>query len=171
VRRRTGRTLVLALVAAVGVVGCGGGATAPTDPGVTDSPTASARVLGEAELAVCDGTIRMGQGVTRLRQVRIRRGAADRLGSALDMVLEGQQLVLDYQPGRMRSRVRTLGFAVTNMTIALEDFRTTDRYDAAASNVKRRITALRRAIDSFRSWVGCPDPDPGGQAAAATSGA
>lgn len=154
------------LVAAL--AGCGGG-TAPIDPVATGGPSSSVPILGEAELAVCDGTIRMGQGVTALRAIRLRKDAGNHLGSALETVLEGQRLVSEYASGRMRARVRTLGFAVTNVTIAVEDYRTTDRFQAAASNVRRRTTALRRTLDSFRSWVGCPVPSAGGPTAA-TSG-
>jgi hypothetical protein len=98
----------------------------------------------------------MGEGVARLEGIRMRRGAANTLGSALDLVLEGQRLVLDYAPGRMRSQVRTLGFAVTNLTIAVEGFRTGDRLEAAAATIRKRTAALRRAIDHFRTGVGCP---------------
>ena len=94
--------------------------------------------------------------MTRLEGIRLRRGASATLGSALELVLEGQRLVLDYAPGRMRPQVRTLGFAVTNLTIAVEGFRTTQRIEAAASTIRRRITSLRRAVDHFRSGVGCP---------------
>lgn len=147
---------VLALLAIV-LVGCGDGSTTPSVPAPTGGPSASAPILGEAELAVCDGTTRMNQGVDELHQVRLRRGAGDSLTSALDRVVEGQRLVLEYATGRMRTRVRTLGFAVANITIAVEDFRTTDRYDEAAANIKRRTTALRRAVEAFRTWVGCPE--------------
>ena len=152
---RAARWLVLSLLAALVLVGCGGSG-GPTAPGSSVAPSASAAVLGEAELAVCDGTTRIGEGVTHLRSIRLRRGAADRLGAALDMVVEGQRLIVEYATSRMRTRVRSLGFAVSNITIAVEDFQTTDRVEAAASNVKRRTTALRRAVDGFRSWVGCP---------------
>ena len=166
-RRRAGRSLTLAVLVLVVVAGCGGG-VAPTGPGTTGAPTASAPPLGEAELAVCDGTVRMDDGVTRLEGLRVRRGSANDLASALDLVLEGQRLVLDYAPGRMRRQVRTLGFAVTNLTIAVEGFRTADRLEAAASTIRRRTTAMRRALDSFRSWVGCSAPvaGPAGPAAA-----
>jgi hypothetical protein len=137
------------------LTGCGGG-SGTSGPGSTVGPSSSAVVLDEDELAVCDGTLRMAQGASRLRSVRIRHGAADRLTSAMDLITEGQQLIVEYAPGPMRTRVRTLGFAVTNLVIAVEDFRTTDRIDAAATNVKRRTTALRRAIDTFRASVGCP---------------
>lgn len=142
---------------AVTLVACGGGSE-PSFPAATSDPASSIPVLGEAELAVCDGTVRMAQGVARLRDIRARKGAEARLDAALSLVVEGQRLVLDYGTARMRTRVRTLGFAVTNMTIAVEDFRTTDRLEAAASNIKRRTTALRRSIESFRSWLGCPEP-------------
>ena len=159
-RHRAGRSLTLAVLALVIVAGCGGGA-APTGPGATGAPTASVPPLGEAELAVCDGTLRMGDGVTRLERTRVRRGAGNDLASALDLVLEGQRLVLDYATGRMRRQVRTLGFAVTNLTIAVEGFRTADRLQAAASTIRRRTSGMRRAIDNFRSWVGCPAPVAG----------
>jgi hypothetical protein len=147
------------------LLGCGGGAV-PGDPVTSADPSASAQVLGEAELAVCDGTIRMDQGVTRLRSVRLRRGAGGNLVGALDLVLEGQRLVEEYAPSRMRTRVRTLGFAVSNVVIAVEDFRTTDRQQVAASNIRRRTNALRRSIEGFREWVGCPDPGAGAPARA-----
>jgi len=171
VARRVGRWLVVPLLAAT-LVGCGGAAT-PSAPASSPGPSASAAALGEAELAVCDGTVRMAEGVTSLRSIRLRRGAETRLTSALDLVTEGQRLILDYAPGRMATRVRTLGFAVTNMTIAVEDFRTTDQLDAAAANVKRRTTALRRAIDAFRVWVGCPSTasDPTGASPSAPGSA
>jgi hypothetical protein len=156
VGRRAGRSLILALLAIVAVVGCGGGAS-PSGPTTTSgSPAASASPLGEAELAMCDGTVRMGDGVARLEGIRMRRGAGNTLGSALDLVLEGQRLVLDYAPGRLRSQVRTLGFAVTNLTIAVEGLRTADRVEAAAATIRKRTTALGRAIDHFRTVVGCP---------------
>jgi hypothetical protein len=98
----------------------------------------------------------MDDGVTRLEGIRLRRGASATLGSALELVLEGQRSVLDYAPGWMRPQVRTLGFAVTNLTIAVEGFRTTQRIEAAASTIRKRITSLSRAVDHFRSWVGCP---------------
>jgi len=148
---------VVAPLLAASVIGCGGGA-APSVPLPTADPSASIPVLGEAELAVCDGVARMTEGVERFRTTRLRKGADARLSGALDLVTEGQRIVIDFAPTRMYTRVRTLGFAVTNMTIAVEDFGTTDRLDAAASNIKRRTTALRRAVDGFRTWVGCPDP-------------
>ena len=156
---RAGRWLTLVLFAVTVFAGCGGGA-APTGPGTTDASTASAPALTEDELAVCDGTVRMGDGVTRLEGIRLRRGASGTLSNALELVLEGQRLVLDYAPGRIRPQVRTLGFAVTNLTIAVEGFRTTPRIEAAASTIRRRTTSLRRAIDNFRSWVGCPGASP-----------
>ena len=152
---RAGRSLTFVVLAVMAVAGCGGGA-APTGPGTTDTSSPSAPALDEDELAVCDGTVRMSDGVTRLEGIRLRRGASNTLGSAVDLVLEGQQLVLDYAPGRMRPQVRTLGFAVTNLTIAVEGLRTAERVEAAASNIRRRITSLRKAVDHFRSWVGCP---------------
>jgi hypothetical protein len=157
VRRRAGRSLVLAVLAAVVVTGCGGGA-APTGPNTTDVPSPSVAPLSEAELAVCDGTVLMREGVARLERIRVRRGAGDSIVGALDLVLEGQRLVLDDTPGRLRQQARTLGFAVTNLTIAVEGFRTTDRMEAAAATIKRRTTALRKAIDTFRASVGCPGP-------------
>jgi hypothetical protein len=114
--------------------------------------------LTEADLAVCDGTVRMGQGVSRLERLRVRRQSINSIGGALDSVLEGHRLVVEFAPGRMRTRVRTLGFAVTNLTIGVEGLETSDRMDAAVALIKRRTTALRRAIDNFRSWVGCPSP-------------
>lgn len=157
---QAGRVVVLTLLISV-LAGCGGGA-APAEPTATSGPSSTAPVLGEAELAVCDGTIRMSQGVAILRAIRLRRGAGDDLAGALETILEGQRLVLDYASSRMRTRVRTLGFAVTNVTLAVEDFRTTGHRGTAASNIKRRTTALRRAIETFRSWVGCPDPTTDG---------
>lgn len=174
--RRHARRWVLVTPLLATVVGCGGGA-APATPAPTIDPSASATpALGEAELAVCDGAARMSDGVTMIRTIRLRKGADGRLASALDLVGEGQRLVLDFAPARMYVRVRTLGFAVTNLTIAVEDLQTTDRLDAAVSNVKRRTTALRRAIDGFRAWVGCPGPtaegaDPEPSAAGAEGGA
>lgn len=163
---RASGTAVLVLLVAT-LVGCGSG-SAPGGPVASADPSASMPVLGEAELAVCDGTVRMSEGVTRLRSVRVRRGAGNSLGGALDLVLEGQRLVEEYAPSRMRTRVRTLGFAVTNVVIAVEDFRTTDRQQAAASNIRRRTNALGHGIEGFREWVGCPDPE-GGAGARATS--
>ncbi len=160
--------LIVLLVAAL--LGCGGGA-APGEPVTSADPSASVPVLGEAELAMCDGTIRMDQGVTKLRSVRLRRGAGGSLVGALDMILEGQRLVEEYAPSRTRTRVRTLGFAVTNVVIAVEDFRTTDRQQVAASNIRRRTNALRRGIESFRAWAGCPDPDDAAGAPAASADA
>jgi hypothetical protein len=156
VTRRAVRWWLLPLLAVATLVACGG--ATPSAPVASLLPSASSPVLGQAELTVCDGTVQMRDGVTHLRQVRLRRGAADQLGVALDIVVEGQRLVTDAATTRMRTRVRTLGFAVSNMVIAVEDVRTTDRIDAAASNLRRRTTALRRAIDSFRDWVGCPAP-------------
>ncbi len=159
-RRRAGRSLALVVIVAMAVLGCGGGA-APTGPGATDVATSSAPALSDDERAVCDGTVRMGEAVRRLEGIRVRRGAASTLLSTLESLLEGQRLVLDHAPGRMRSQVRTLGFAVTNLTIAIEGFRTADRIEAAASTIRRRTTALSRAVERFRSWVGCPSPVPG----------
>lgn len=168
-RHRAGRSLALALLAVLALVGCDTGGVAPTGPVATDAPTSSVSPLGEPELAVCDGIVRMTQGVTRLEGVRIRRGAAGSLETALDLVLEGQSLVLDYVPGRLRRQVRTLGFAVSNLIIAVEGFRTTNRIEAAAATIRRRTTALRRAIDQFRSQVGCPDPTSGAAPAGSVS--
>lgn len=162
--RLTAATIIVLLVAVL--AGCGGGA-APAPTSTPPGPSASVPVLGEAELAVCDGTVRMDEGVRRLRSIRLRRGAGNSLVGALDLILEGQRLVGEYASSRMRARVRTLGFAVTNVVIAVEDFQTTDRQQVAASNIRRRTNALRRAIDTFREWVGCPpsprdegDPEP-----------
>jgi hypothetical protein len=139
--------------------GCGGAVT-PTPSQHPEDPAASTLPLTDDDLAVCDGTIRMDQGATRMRQVRLSQAAVDRLQRGLDLVTEGQALVLQYASDRMVARVRTLGFAVTNATIAIEDLRTTERVDASVTNVKRRTVALRRSIDSFRSWLGCPPPAP-----------
>lgn len=155
--RRARGGVVLTLIA-VSVVGCGGGAS-PSGPATTVGPSASVPVLGEAELAVCDGTLRMAEGVARIREIRLGRAATARVANAFDLVVEGQALVTEYAPSRMRTRARTLGFAVTNLAIAVEDLRTTNRVDAAVSNIRRRTTALRRSLEGFRTWVGCTDVD------------
>jgi hypothetical protein len=147
---------VLLALLALAVLGCGGGAS-PSGPVATGGPSSSVPALGEAELAVCDGTVRMSEGVARIREIRLRRGAEARVASAFELVAEGQALVTDYAPLGMRTRARSLGFAVTNLSIAIEDLHTTDRVDAAVSNIKRRTTALRRSIEGFRTWVGCPE--------------
>jgi hypothetical protein len=162
---RAGPGMLLALLLWV-LLGCGGGAPGEATP--SDQPSASAAVLSEAVLAVCDGTVRMTQGATALQRIRLRQGAAGQLGNALDLVVEGQQLVLDYAPSVLRTRVRSLGFAVTNITIAIEGFRTTNDLATAADTIRRRTTALRRAIDSFRVSVGCPAPGAARSRAAAT---
>lgn len=169
-RARGGVALTLLVLS---VLGCGGGAS-PSGPVGTSGPSASLPILGEAELAVCDGTLRMSEGVARIREIRLRRGAEARVADAFDLVAEGQALVTDYASSRMRTRARTLGFAVTNLAIAVEDLHTTNRVDAAISNIKRRTTALRRSIEGFRTWVGCPDVAgldlPGDAEASATTG-
>jgi hypothetical protein len=157
VTRRAGRSLTLAVLVAIAVSGCGGGA-APSGSGPSQLPSASVPALTEADLAVCDGTVRMGEGVARLDGLRVRRQSINSIGGALDLVLEGQRLVLDYAPGRMRTRVRTLGFSVTNLVIAIEGLETADRVEAAVATIRRRTTALGRALDNFRTWVGCPSP-------------
>jgi len=74
----------------------------------------------------------------------------------MQSVLTGQDaLVQRAPPYQMRTRLRTLGLAVTNLTLAIEDVQTTARIDVAADNVKRSVTGLGKAIDSFQRWVGC----------------
>jgi hypothetical protein len=70
-------------------------------------------------------------------------------------VLTGQDALRQRAPYQMRTRLRSLGLAVTNLALAVEDLRTTDNVDAAATNVKRSSTALGKAIRSFQRWVGC----------------
>ncbi len=114
---------------------------------------------------MCDATVMMESGVARVRAVKLKRGARNRLDGAVQSVLTGQDALLGRAPYTMRTRLRTLGLAVTNLQLATEDFWTTDRLDIAATNVRKATTQLGKAIDTFQRWVGCdslvlPSPPP-----------
>ncbi len=147
------------------VVGCGGSAS-PVTPapslGATGSPMGS---LDPADVGVCEATLTMEHGLERVAAVKLRGGARGRLDQALQSVLTGNDALLQRAPYTMRTRLRTFGLVVTNLTLAVEDFRTTNRIDIAATNVRKATAQLAKAIDSFQRWLGCdaivmPTPPP-----------
>ena len=150
----SGRVLAPLLLVLVLVIGaCGAGSPGSTPP---DQPGASpARSLDPIDVAVCEATLIMEAGLTRVKAIKVRRNTRGRLEQALQSVLTGQDALRQRAPYQMRTRLRSLGLAVTNLTLAVEDLRTTDNVDAAATNVKRSGTALGKAIRSFQRWVGC----------------
>ncbi len=158
---RRASALLLVLVLA----GCGAGTpaspTASLRPG--DSPAPS---LDDGGIAVCDATLMMETGLTLVAAVKLKRGARDQLEQALQSVLTGQDALRSRASYRMRTRLRTLGLAVTNLTLSVEDFRTTSHISDAAVNVRKATKALGKAIDAFQRWVGCatsviPSASPG----------
>lgn|GEM_PF-2918121 len=168
-----GRVLscLLAILLAVVLAGCGAGG-APTgsvasvtvgspDPSASPQPS-----LDVEDIAVCQATLKMEDGLVRLRAVKLRQGAQNRLEQAHQSILTGYDALLLHAQRDMRTRLRTLGLALTNMALAVEDLRTTDRIDVAAANVRRASNQLGKAIDSFQGWLGCdsmvlPSEPPG----------
>jgi hypothetical protein len=147
---------LLPLLVALAVTGCG--AATPGGPADSAQPNASpAASLDLDGIAVCDATVMMEKGLARVRAVKLRRAARSRLEGTLQSVLTGQDALLNRASYRMRTRLRTLGLAVTNLTLAVEDFRTTANIVVAATNVRRASKDLGKAIDSFQKWVGCGD--------------
>ncbi len=143
----------LALVLMLVIAGCGAGSSGPTtpiQPGATPAPS-----LDVVDASVCEATFTMEEGLARVKRVKVRRGSRGRLEQAMELVLTGQDALVQRAPYQMRTRLRALGLAVTNLTLAIEDVRTTARLDEAASNVKRSVTGLGKAIDNFQAWVGC----------------
>jgi hypothetical protein len=162
--------LVLMLV----VTACGAGSSGPATSGPPDASPAPSLDVIDAE--VCEATFAMEDSLVRVKAIKVRRGTRGRLEQALQSVLTGQDALLQRAPYQMRTRLRTLGLAVTNLTLAIEDVRTTARIDTAASHVKRSATSLGKAIDSFQRWVGCgraptdeADASPGPDASPAPS--
>jgi len=142
------------------MVGCAGGTPPTPSPSVVPgtSPAASLRT---SELGVCEATSTMDDGLTRLQAITLRRTSRRRLDQALEHILTGQDVLRQRATYRMGSRIRTLGIAVTNLILAVEDFQTTTRYDLAAANVRRSANAMGKAVRSFERWVGCdamPEP-------------
>lgn len=146
--------LLVALLTLV-LVGCSGTA-GPADPSGSLGPSASPLAsLDPDEILVCGAMLVMESGLARVQSVKLRAGARNRLDQAVQSVLTGQDALLQAATYRMRTRIRTLGIAITNLVLAAEDFRTTIHLSAAAANVKRASKDLRKAIDSFQRWVGC----------------
>jgi hypothetical protein len=154
----------MVLLLSVLVVACGSGATpAPDESPVgpeASAPSTPLPSLDPTSIAVCEATDVMADGVRRLRELEVRRGNADRLADAFDVVRTGRDMLMERYASSMRTRVRTLDIAVTNMAIAVEDLRTTpsNRMSATTANIRSRITGLRRSIATFREFVGCDGP-------------
>ena len=164
----SGRLLAWLLVTVLtfGLVACGGGAAPSSSPASTGPDASPLASLDPQDVLVCEATLLMESGLDRVRAVKLRRGARNRLDQALQSVLTGQDALLQRATYRMRTRLRTLGIAVTNLTLAVEDFRTTIHLDVAATNVRRASTQLGKAIDNFQKWLGCgamvrPSAPPG----------
>ncbi|MCY7417607.1 MAG: hypothetical protein LH650_03765, partial [Chloroflexi bacterium] len=114
----------------------------------------------------CQASLKMADWLVHFRAGKLRQGARNRLEQAHQSILTGYDAVLLHAQRDMRTRLRTLGLAVRNMALAVEDFRTTDRIDVAAANARRASTQLGKAIDSFQRWLGCdsmvlPSEPPG----------
>ncbi len=154
--RGTGRIAWLpCAVLALVLAGCGGGA-APAEPSGSIGPSASPIAsLDPAEIGVCEAMLTMEAGLARVQSVKLRAGARKRLDQALQSVLTGQDALLQVAPFQMATQLRSLGIAIDNLEIAVEDFRTTLHLDEAAADVKRSTNQLRKAIDVFQHFVGC----------------
>ena len=146
---------LLVVVLTLVVVACGG-PSAPTRPTGSVDPSASPLAsLDPDAVAVCEDMLLMDDGLVRVQNVKLRAGARGRLDQALQSVLTGQDALVQHASNQMSTRLRTLGLAINNLVIAVEDFRTTIHLDVAAVNVRRATTQLRKAGDSFQRWVGC----------------
>lgn len=142
-------------ILALALVGCSGSGS-PVTPAPSLGPIGSPMgSLDPGDVGVCEATLTMEHGLERVASVKLRGDARGRLDQALQSVLTGNDALLQRAPYTMRTRLRTFGLAVTNLTLAVEDFRTTNRIDIAATNVRKATTQLTKAIDSFQRWLGC----------------
>ena len=108
------------------------------------APRLPPRSLGPGSrttLAVCEATVAMEDGLTASGGKA--QGCARGIGPAWSSAIgprcsRASDCARQRAPLRMRTRLRTLGLAVTNLTLAVEDFRTTDSIDAAAQREASR---------------------------------
>ena len=153
--RVSGRGWLLISLLTLVMVACSGPGTPTRPTGSLDPGASPLASLDPDDIAVCEAMLVMEDGLHRVQAVKLRAGARHRLDQALQSVLTGQDALLQNASLRMRTRLRTLGIAITNLVLAVEDFRTTIHLDVAASNVKRSSSQLRKAIDTFQRFVGC----------------
>ena len=151
--------LLVAVVLAL--AGCGGGSNASPSPNASDdSPYASGETPGptlNVDPQVCDAMRSLAAAVAAVKAVKLGRTTRDDLLVAFGNVSVAMEDVRRFAPDALRARVRTLGYAVTDLGLSVEDYRTTDRPDLAAPDIDRKGKHGRESA----AWPPALDQLPG----------
>lgn len=158
--RRALPVLLSALVTGILVAGCepGGG----PGPQRTIDPSASPIIDTEDEF--CAALDELESEHERLRQIRLRPGNRQALDDRYDELDLAWDDVRRVAPRGMEVQIRAMDWAVIDLGLAIEDYRTTNRPDDAAAHVLRRDIGFDRAIARLRARTDCapwaPTPRP-----------
>ena len=96
--------------------------------------------------------------VAAVKAVKLGRTTRDDLVVAFGNVSVAMDDVRRFAPDALNARVRTLGYAVTDLGLSVEDYRTVDisQLDQAGPDIDRKGTVAEKALRGLRLSTSCP---------------
>ena len=158
----SGRARAASLVALLllGLVACGSGpASSPTPVASDASPDPSGGVPGPTftvDPQLCEAMRNLATAVASVKAVKLKTSTRDDLGVAFDNVGVAMDDIQRFAPDALIAQVRTLSYAVTDLGLSVEDYRTTDHPDQAAPAIDRKGVTVEKVLRSLHAATSCP---------------
>jgi hypothetical protein len=159
-RQPTGGLKALLVIVLMALAGCGGGSSASPGPASSDDyPYASGETPGptlNVDPQLCAAMHNLGVAVAGVKAVKLKPTTRDDLEVAFGNVNVAMDDVWRFAPDLLNARVRTLGYAVVDLGLAVEDFRTTDHLTQAGPDIDRKGSVVEKALRGLRVATTCP---------------
>jgi hypothetical protein len=150
---RIGRATPWLAVLLLVLAGCTAGAETPPPSGLPDGSLESPLVAMDPVL--CGALDRVGKELRDVRDTRLRRAVGDLLQRRFEDIRVMTNEVDRVATYELAAHLNSLWDAVTQLGLAVEDYRTTDQPSEAVSYIRRSITQLQRTLTRFRRAASC----------------
>jgi hypothetical protein len=153
--RGPGRTVTWLIALLVMLGGCGAGAETPLPSGPLGSFESP---LIEMDPVLCDALDRVSKELRDVRDTRLRRSVGDLLQRRFEDIRVMANEADRVAPYELAAHLNSMWDAVTQLGLAVEDYRTTNNPAEAIAYIRRSITQLQRTLTRFRRAASCaPD--------------